>query len=869
MYRLFFPFFLLTLIFSCNGPKNLGDPISSVEIRELDTLYVEATPLSGDWAGEKEVVRVAADREVDLLHTRLDLRFNWEEESVLGKASLVLKPYFYSIDTLTLDAKNFEWNLVSTAPGGQPLPYRYDGTQIHIALGKTFTRTDSIRVYLDYVARPSETGGSAAINSNRGLFFVNATSTDPGLPRQIWTQGETEHNSNWFPTVDKPNERCTQEMFITVDSSLKTLSNGVLVQSTSQADGTRTDYWRMDLPHAPYLFMLAIGDFALVEDQWRGKLLQYYVEPEFEADARAIFPHTPEMLGFFSDKLGVEYPWAKFSQVVVRDFVSGAMENTTAVIYGDFIQAHQADLAGDLTNDQIVAHEMFHHWFGDLVTCESWANLTLNEGFANYSEYLWLEHKYGPDEAEFHRMNELNTYLGATSSELHPLIHYGYAEKEDMFDRHSYNKGGLVLHLLRRQLGEEAFFATLNRYLTEHAFTEVEADELRIAFEETTGLDMKKFFDQWYYSQGHPILMVEAGYDDLREEVVLSVRQMQDPEQMPAVFEFPVMVEWFAQDGSKQQMQLQISERNQEFRLPAPGGPASLVLFDSEHWIPAEVSFAKSVDELVFQFRHAKNVVDRYEALSNLISQNIDPNHPIWKEALEDSYWQIRSMGLNTLFEAEDFPREKVVSLAKTDPHPAVRSAAVELWMTRPQTGDMEEMKQIALSDPAATVQVSAIFNLYFGADSKPLALELCSQLEQARSAQVRDAVSAIYLEERDTKYLPYFKTLCETETGFDQLYALQNYSSLAMNGDIKTVEEAAAYLFENSTKPPIGRLGAMAGLFDLHNHVMEMSKEEKDDRESWEALDAKLLEWLKTIRDAETDPDLIEIFKQFPIERT
>ncbi|HRF40444.1 MAG TPA: M1 family aminopeptidase, partial [Saprospiraceae bacterium] len=211
-----------------------------------------------------------------------------------------------------------------------------------------------------------------------------------------------------------------------MEDRFKTLSNGLLLKQTKNADGTRTDYWKMDQPHAPYLFMVAVGEYAVVEDKWRNVPLQYYVEPDYAADAKAIFPYTPEMLEYFSKTFSYDYPWKKYAQIVVRDFVSGAMENTTAVTFGEFVQKHKMDLVDERTNEKIVAHEMMHHWFGDLVTCESWSNLTLNEGFANYSEYLWLENKYGRDEADYHLLEEWQGYFSSADMSIHPLIHFSY-----------------------------------------------------------------------------------------------------------------------------------------------------------------------------------------------------------------------------------------------------------------------------------------------------------------------------------------------------------------------------------------------------------------------------------------------------------
>ena len=359
---------------------------------DLDTLDIESMVDEGEGEENEEVETTlspyspTAKRVNDLLHTKIDVRFDWAKEEVYGKVTLRLKPFFNPTSTLTLDAKGMEFKKVQFAGKEQQLQYKYeDNQQIVIQLGRSFNRSEEYSIYLEYTARPKGDGGSDAITSNQGLFFINPRNEELGKPQQIWTQGETEWNSRWFPTIDRPNERCTQELYVTVEQKFKTLSNGILATSTNNADGTRTDYWKMDMPHAPYLFMLAVGDFAVVKDKWRNIEVAYYVEPEYEADARDIFAHTPEMLEFFSNKLGVNYPWPKFSQIIVRDYVSGAMENTTAVVFGDFIQKHKWELIDD-SNDKIVAHEMFHHWFGDYVTSESWPNLTMNEGFANYSE---------------------------------------------------------------------------------------------------------------------------------------------------------------------------------------------------------------------------------------------------------------------------------------------------------------------------------------------------------------------------------------------------------------------------------------------------------------------------------------------------
>ena len=502
-----------TVLFACNSTRKVtfNPPTEEeYELRQLDTLEITASPISAEEAAEEQakgyyhnVYRASHTRKNDLLHTKLELRFDWEKEEVLGVAHLRLTPYFFPINQVTLDAKNFLLHAVRFEKEGEDLNYSYDQEQVTINLGKTFKKGETYNLYIEYTAQPRKTGGSDAITSDQGLFFIKSGDK----PVQIWTQGETEWNSRWFPTIDKPNERCTQEMYLTVQDRFTTLSNGLLVSSNDNADGTRTDYWKMDMPHAPYLFMVAVGEHAVVKESWEDTPLEYYVDPEYKSDAKNIFAHTPEMLTFFSDKFGLKYPWQKYSQIVVKDYVSGAMENTTAVIFGDFVQRTARELA-DEHNDNIVAHELAHHWFGDYVTCESWSNLTLNEGFANYSEYLWLEYKYGKEEADYFMYSERDDYLFSARNETHPLIEFEYEDKEDMFDAHSYNKGGAVMHMLRNYVGDQAFFAGTQKYLQDNALQAVEAHDLRLAFEAVTGEDLNWFFNQWFFRQGPP----GAGY---------------------------------------------------------------------------------------------------------------------------------------------------------------------------------------------------------------------------------------------------------------------------------------------------------------------------------------------------------------------
>ena len=493
----------------------------STEVTPTESVVVEAEPVAPIQMVEPEVVadpgpyRAENTRYHDLIHTKLEVHFDWERQYLLGTALLELKPHFYSQDQLILDAKGFDIKSVQLVDGGKTatLNFDYDGQKLRIALDRTYNRNEHYFVSIEYTAKPNEldAGGSEAITSDKGLYFINPTGSDKNKPRQIWTQGETEASSCWFPTIDSPNQRTTQEIYITVSEEFVTLSNGQLVYSRGNNDGTRTDYWKMEQPHAPYLFMMAIGEFAIVKDQWEGKEVSYYVEPSYEKYARAIFGNTPEMMTYFSDLLNYPYPWSKYSQVVVRDYVSGAMENTTASVFMEDLQVDTRYLLDD-NWDGIIAHELFHQWFGDLVTCESWSNLTLNEAFATYSEYLWVEHHLGKEEAAYIGHEQAESYFQESIEKKVDLIRFYYDDKEDLFDNHSYAKGGRVLHMLRAHLGDEAFFEALHQYLSDYAGQPVEVHHLRLAAEHVSGQDLNWFFNQWFLDSGHPVLQIQTEY---------------------------------------------------------------------------------------------------------------------------------------------------------------------------------------------------------------------------------------------------------------------------------------------------------------------------------------------------------------------
>lgn len=868
---------LAFVIFSCKTakPDVVYDPVSYTEERMLDTLFVTAPAISQTQEEEKEqalvftrpAYRPSVKRVNDLLHTKLELHFDWTQEKVIGKATLRFKPYFYPVADLILDAKNFEIKQIQLLPAAENLSYDYDGEQLRIQLDRTYQRDETYTIAIDYIASPNATGGSSAITSDKGLFFINPTGEDPEKPRQIWTQGETENNSRWFPTIDKPNERCTQEILLTVEKELTTLSNGVLISSTDNGDGSRTDYWKMDQPHAPYLFMLAIGEYAIVKEHWKDVLVEYYVEPDFEKDAKAIFPHTVEMLGFFSEKLGIKYPWPKYAQVVVRDYVSGAMENTTAVIYGEFMQLPARELIDERQNEKIVAHELIHHWFGDLVTCESWANLSLNESFASYGEYLWLEHKYGKDEADYHMLGEWNNYLSTGEYALHPLINFSYADREDMFDRHSYEKGGAILHMLRNYVGDDAFFSALNLYLSTHQYQSAEAHDLRLAFEKTTGEDLNWFFNQWYFSQGHPEFELDYNYIDSAQTLELTVKQTQDPKYHVPVYKIPVDVNIYISEDSMLRQSIIVDEREQTFQFEFAVEP-KLVVFDPDKVLLARVQDDKSEEQMAFQYARASSYMDRYLSVITLAESGRPKAKDVLTAALDDEHWTIRSFALQQFdtTDVSDQIRTKLRKLAAEDPHSIVRMNALDKLTELKDGASVDLVKKLLKSEQSYPVLTAALF-LLMEVDL-PEAVKAAEQFQNEENNYILEAVELIFVESGDARYLPFFERNFKRFDGFGALAFIDSYQTLLLKNDLELVRPGTKKLEELAANQSVSywlRLAGTKALNDIATELRSRSAEADDPKEKkkLKELVESLLSSIQQIKEQEKDEKLIEIYKQ------
>ncbi len=660
------------------------------------------------WQQQDEVFKLPPinwirSRAIDVKHVAIDLRFDWEKEQAYGSTVVTLAP-FRDTDKIALDAAMMQIGSVSLASGAA-LKFNYKGgdtnDNLEITLDRVYRRGEDVSVKVEYRTSYVNTADAeTAIGSfGRGLRFIKPTKEEPNKPMQIWSQGETEFNRYWFPSYDSPNDFRTSELKATVDKKYTVVSNGKLVSDTENADGTRTVYWKMDTPYTNYLTSIVVGEFADVKQEWNGIPIHNFGYKNETKEVAATVQKLPDMMDFFSRVTGVKYPYPKYAQTFVEDF-GGGMENISATtMIEEMVQDERTRLDSDY--DSLQAHELAHQWFGDIVTCRDWGQIWLNESFATYFDALYNQHSKGHDDFLYEniRDNQNQYYQTWNDGNRHPIVTKNYASKDSMFDNYAYPRGAAVLHLLRKHLGDEGFYKSLNNYLTTNANQPVSTEDLRIAIEESTGQSMDWFFDQWLYKMGHPQFEVTKSYAN--GKLTLNVKQNQ---KIDAKNEFP-QVEFFQGkmdveiDGKIQQIWLNPQAEN-VFTFDAAAAP-KLVDFDNEGTWIKEVTFEKSTDELLYQLANDKDVLGRRWAMSELVkrAENDGEQAKVLAALLDaaktDSFWRLRRAAISEISglvvpqapPLADAPAAKLdeslttflVSAAKTSKESLIRADAIEL----------------------------------------------------------------------------------------------------------------------------------------------------------------------------------------------
>jgi aminopeptidase N len=695
----------------------------------------------------------------DLIHTKLKVDFDFKKRQMHGEAWITAKSHFYPKQNLVLDAKAMQIHNVSN--NDNKLDYNYDGSKLIIDLGRVYTKDEKFTVYIKYTAQPEEVKqiGSRAISDAKGLYFIDPDDIDPEKPTQIWTQGETESSSCWFPTIDTPNQKTTEEIFITIPEKFSTLSNGLLYSQIDNEDGTRTDHWKMKQAHAPYLFFMGIGEYSIIKDHWKGIEVNYYVEPEYQDVAKEIFGNTPEMIQFFSNRFGVSYPWEKYSQIVAHDFVSGAMENTTATLHNESAYQKKGQLIDENKWEDVISHELSHHWFGDLVTTESWSNITLNESFATYATYLWREYKYGKDHANALLYQYKSSYASNKDLYDRDLVRFHYSSREDVFDGVSYQKGANILHMLRKQLGDEAFFSGLQMYLQKNQYKSAETHQLRIALEEVSGKDLNPFFNQWYYKNGHPILHISYEYNDLLNQVTVVIKQAEQ------IFSFPLSIDVY-ESGTVANHQVQVTQREQSFTFNYSKRP-NLVNINADHSLLCEINDDfKTLDNYIFQYNHASHYMDRREAILYLSKhQDNEASFKSLTKALNDSYHGLRILALESINLTYKFKKKSTIktieNIATSDPKTKVRAVAIKVLGKLVDPVYKPVFKR-GMNSQSYAVKGNATLALF--EIDKQETLSIIKTFDKDTKKDLATILTRIYIIENDESEMPYIaKNLLST----------------------------------------------------------------------------------------------------------
>lgn len=528
----------------------------------------------------------ARERTFDVQHYIIRSSFDQKNKIYFGDTTVQVKPLKDGFNTLILDSVGMKFDSVTLEstdkqlPFAISLPFEQKGGQIYVNLTKTFTPNDLVSVRFKYSTK----------SPAKGIYFVEEEKVEGREihSAQVWTQGEAEEAHYWFPSYDFPDDKATTEQYITIPKDEVAISNGEQLETTDNADGTRTFHYKMPVVHSVYLTSFVVGKYVKVEGKYKNIPLGYYVYPGKENIVEKAYGKTPDMMRVYEELTGIDFPYNKYDQTIVARFNFGGMENITSTTMAD--TEIMFSLFGEDGALDLVSHELAHSWFGDMVTTKDWSNLWLNEGFATFMEAAYREklngradyiRKVREDAAQFMAEDSF-------SQSRHALMRPNPPTDDSLFDTTTYQKGGAVIHTLREEIGTEAFWKAINIYLNRHKFKNAVTDDLKKAMEEVSGKDLTWFFNQWIYKAGFPRLSIKQTYNPTKKRLTLAVTQTQKADSItPSAFILPMEVEIQTAKGIKTEL-IKIDKRTQSFNLQTDGKPTK-VIFDKNEKIPIKI----------------------------------------------------------------------------------------------------------------------------------------------------------------------------------------------------------------------------------------------------------------------------------------
>jgi aminopeptidase N len=643
------------------------------------------------WSRPAQVER---SRTIDYLHYRVSLEFDLDARTFQGENRITLTPLAAGIDRFELDAEGLT---IESAfdPEGRELSLERSDTSVVVLFPRPPAFGDTLDVTVSYQGE----------GSREGFFFDDANEDHP---RMVSTDSWPDEAHHWIPLYDYPNDKVTHELIVTVPEGNRVLSNGRLIAVTEDdAAGTATWHWSQEQPHATYLMMLAIGPFAVIEDSLGNLPIAYWVYPDAIEDARWIFAKTPRMIAYYSDLFDYPFPWAKYDQVTTPH-VGGGAEATSATILGDGV-IHDRRAEQDFSWERVIAHEIAHQWWGDLITLREWSHAWMNESFGTYSDYLWTRHERGDDEGAWALSGKKNAYLReAHTRYVRPIVFNRYERPHDNFDSHTYPKGAAILHQLRFLLGDEFFFRALSTFLHDHAFESVDTHDFMRTVNEVAGRDMDWFFEQFVFLPGHPVFEVSSDWDGAAGEVRLDIAQVQDRAHGVPIYRMPVQIGIVTESGTRVET-IWLESQHDSFVFPSTDEPL-LVRFDEGNWLLKEWTFEKSVEELIYQARQ-DDVIGREWAVRELGKFGDHPSVPgqLAETLREDPFWAVRVAAVETLASLKGPESETEIRAATSDERSEVRRAAIRALGGAEDATLVPFFRERFLSDNSYLVQAEAL----------------------------------------------------------------------------------------------------------------------------------------------------------------
>jgi aminopeptidase N len=640
----------------------------------------------------------ARSRDYDLQHSKIALRFDLEQKKVLGEITHSLSILRDGTTKIVFDSAGLTIQKVTVNKAAAK--FETAAEKLSIPLAAEAKAGDKFEIAIRYEGKPT-----------KGMYFILPDKDYPDRPSQIWTQGESEDTRYYLPTYDYPNDRLTTETLLTVPASWITVSNGKLIGVSDAGKGLKTWYWKESVPSSTYLITVVAGEFDEVKDTWHGIPVTYYA-PKGRGDRLPInYGRTPAMMELFSKKFGVDYPWEKYAQVMVDDFVAGGMENSSATTNNSSSLVHPKLAPEYFTGeDDLISHELGHQWFGDLVTCKDWGNVWLNEGFATFLETIWTEAHFGKDQADYGRWNNAKEWIESNNLWNKPIVRHDFDDSSE-FDENAYNKGGWVLYMLRHQMGEEAFYRGIKHYLEVNRGKNVVTADLGKAIEEASHTNVDQFFSQWLYGAGAPKFDLSYTYDGEKHQVVLNVKQTQKVEGRVGLFRVPVEVEITTASGPKL-YNVTVAKEKQTFSLPAESAPL-MVLFDKGGHILKSADFHKEKKEWLYQLKNAAEVADRADAATALgkLKNDEEVVAALGETLRNDKAWGVRATAADTLGKLDGASATKqLLAAVDSNDKPWVRSRVVSaLGNFKDDTAVAAKLNAIAQQDDSYRSRASAL----------------------------------------------------------------------------------------------------------------------------------------------------------------